>query len=913
MDEELAALEAEFASLQSALNQPTTAEVMESLPFYNPLKVEQAKQQLMFDVPVGIARAGAGLADILSYPVIKGAQLAGVSPETLPTFGASQLVSTLAEKAAPYVGPVGVQPETGTQELISFLSPSPLSKASVAAQAGTGLASYLGMKGAEAVAPESEYAGLVGALAAPAAVSGASKVIGAAAPKLEEAGLGLQRKALGLTKADYKNAKNAVIETVSGDFSTQLKESVDDLIKNKTLGTSLDPGAMFAELQSAKSATEDAIQATLKAAEAKVGPVPPPDFNKTIDYISKNIAADQVDKYVNNVIEFQDALRREGQGSLTYLNQQKKIIGENWKNSPQSDPGFWRTIYGDVKRHIEKYAPEVKDLNKEKQKLILAEPVVTRNFKAAGGEYDIGALQRLLNTTGGAGLAGGAILGAATGSLTGGVASALALRGLATPTGQNIVGRGLRGTASLAEALFKQPARSGYLTKEEFVSQQPYLHGTSEAGLKAIEEAKAFIPKTINYSVLGEGTVYAAPKQSWWFDPEKAAAGRMWELPKQVPVYVKPEANIVKITNQKDWDNLAKRVGMGSNELADRLYYDPTASNATRQQLRSSLTKKKLQDVGVDAIEIADSKRLSSLKTPILKLQSAYYRLYNKIKKPSTFAEAEGIVRIPDNILQKVYDKLTFPSGVFGDEQLAIINPKIAEPAEYAYERLLKNDPSKLMKMTPQELELLPPAIKEQASRLGYFGARGAQQAGKQAPVSPTATPTEDSELAALESEFESLKELLGQAAPQPESIKVGKQDVSIPVGEQYAPPALVKAVMQVESAGKPKAVSEKGAAGLMQLMPGTAKELGVEDRFDPAQNIEGGSRYLQQMINKYKKTDLALAAYNWGPSNIDKAIRKVKAEGKRVTWANIMQVVKVPMETRLYVNKVLKNKEVEA
>lgn len=150
-------------------------------------------------------------------------------------------------------------------------------------------------------------------------------------------------------------------------------------------------------------------------------------------------------------------------------------------------------------------------------------------------------------------------------------------------------------------------------------------------------------------------------------------------------------------------------------------------------------------------------------------------------------------------------------------------------------------------------------------------------------------------------------------ATPQPESIKVGKQDVSIPVGEQYAPPALVKAVMQVESAGNPKAVSDKGASGLMQLMPGTARDLGVKDRFDPTQNVEGGSRYLQQMIKKYGKTDLALAAYNWGPNNIDKAIRKVKAEGKRVTWANIMQVVKVPMETRLYVNKVLKNKEVEA
>jgi hypothetical protein len=63
-------------------------------------------------------------------------------------------------------------------------------------------------------------------------------------------------------------------------------------------------------------------------------------------------------------------------------------------------------------------------------------------------------------------------------------------------------------------------------------------------------------------------------------------------------------------------------------------------------------------------------------------------------------------------------------------------------------------------------------------------------------------------------------------------------------------------------------------------------------------------------MIKKYGKTDLALAAYNWGPNNIDKAIRKVKSEGKRVTWANIMQVVKVPMETRLYVNKVLNNEK---
>lgn len=137
------------------------------------------------------------------------------------------------------------------------------------------------------------------------------------------------------------------------------------------------------------------------------------------------------------------------------------------------------------------------------------------------------------------------------------------------------------------------------------------------------------------------------------------------------------------------------------------------------------------------------------------------------------------------------------------------------------------------------------------------------------------------------------------------ESIKVGKQDVSIPVGEQYAPPALVKAVMRVESAGKPKAVSEKGAAGLMQLMPGTAKDLGVKDKFDPTQNVEGGSRYLQKQIETFGNEELGLAAYNWGPGNLQKVIDKLKAEKIPVTWQNVQQVERVPAETRGYVGLV--------
>jgi hypothetical protein len=84
--------------------------------------------------------------------------------------------------------------------------------------------------------------------------------------------------------------------------------------------------------------------------------------------------------------------------------------------------------------------------------------------------------------------------------------------------------------------------------------------------------------------------------------------------------------------------------------------------------------------------------------------------------------------------------------------------------------------------------------------------------------------------------------------------------------------PDLVKAVMQVESAFNPRARSPKGALGLMQLMPATAREYGVQDPFDPAQNVRGGVAYLRHLLDRYDNNEqLALAAYNAGPGAVDK------------------------------------------
>lgn len=82
-------------------------------------------------------------------------------------------------------------------------------------------------------------------------------------------------------------------------------------------------------------------------------------------------------------------------------------------------------------------------------------------------------------------------------------------------------------------------------------------------------------------------------------------------------------------------------------------------------------------------------------------------------------------------------------------------------------------------------------------------------------------------------------------------------------------PPGLMRALVQAESAGNPNALSNKGAMGLTQLMPGTARELGVTNPWNPWQNVYGGATYLSQQLRTFNSISLALAAYNAGAGNV--------------------------------------------
>lgn len=146
-------------------------------------------------------------------------------------------------------------------------------------------------------------------------------------------------------------------------------------------------------------------------------------------------------------------------------------------------------------------------------------------------------------------------------------------------------------------------------------------------------------------------------------------------------------------------------------------------------------------------------------------------------------------------------------------------------------------------------------------------------------------------------SSYTSVEQLNDTGSTKPTTF----EDLITSAGERYGVPvSLIKAVIDAESSFNPNAVSSAGAKGLMQLMDGTARGLGVSNPFDPAQNIEGGTKYLSNLIQRFGgEIAMVLAAYNAGPTRI--AGMGVSTDEELMSVAQ-----QLPKETQAYIGKVM-------
>jgi hypothetical protein len=257
----------------------------------------------------------------------------------------------------------------------------------------------------------------------------------------------MDRKSLGARASDYgKAADFRTIETPEGAI-TKARSDIDAVLEEGKLGASRDPSKLLTKLNETTDVLGAKVGEAIKEFDAtKTEPVRP-TFDSAIEYLySGKAPADLLPSYLDRLVKIEEGIRREGGGSLEYVQRLKTALGKSWDPADQVKSGFDRALYRDLQQTIESKVPVVKQLNQEISKYRTVEPIVIRELKKSENVSPASQFRDIVYTTGGIGAPtiAGSVLGGPAGALVG-AGVGLTGKALASPKGQATIAKAIRG------------------------------------------------------------------------------------------------------------------------------------------------------------------------------------------------------------------------------------------------------------------------------------------------------------------------------------------------------------------------------------------------------------------------------------------------------------------------------------
>lgn len=282
-----------------------------------------------------------------------------------------------------------------------------------------------------------------------------AKGVQALANNAPEIAARLQRRSIGTRQGDYAKTANeiGIIGLPDGELETLTKSAVDDLISSGKLGDSRDPSKLLTAAKEGEKSIDAQIATVVSSFDKNVGEAVHPQFDNALSYLAEGkVPADKVDDYFKRLTKLSDNIKSEGQGKLSYLQQQKIAQGRLFDPNDTTLNGFNNAIYYDLQNAIESKVPEIAGLNKESQKYKIVKPILQRGLSIAENKDDIEAIKGAIKTTGGYGalMLGGSAAGGLPG-VAAGAAIGKAISVMNSPSGKKNIANTIQGLGKLAE------------------------------------------------------------------------------------------------------------------------------------------------------------------------------------------------------------------------------------------------------------------------------------------------------------------------------------------------------------------------------------------------------------------------------------------------------------------------------